>query len=204
MIAHHIHDALGQVKRLQALILEKRRFTGYSGTARMLGGSIAFLGCALMSFFPDRFTVQLAGWCAILIIALLLNYGGLLAWFIQLPESRRTLRSIYPAIDAVPALAVGALLSVALLLRGQPHLLFGSWMCLYGLAHTAYRTSMPAGVWYLGLYYLACGSIFLCWPGSSFMNPLPAGAVFLIGEWIGGTIFNRQKAEAIKESTHDQ
>jgi hypothetical protein len=85
MIANHIHDALGQVRRLQSLILEKRKFTGFSGTARMLGGSIALLGCALMSFFRNQFAVQLAGWVCILIIALLLNYGALMLWFVQLP-----------------------------------------------------------------------------------------------------------------------
>jgi hypothetical protein len=200
MIANHIHDALGQVRRLQSLILEKRKFTGFSGTARMLGGSIALLGCALMSFFRNQFAVQLAGWVCFLIIALLLNYGALMLWFVQLPKHQRNLQSIVPAFEAVPPLAVGALLSAALLLRGEPNLLFGAWMCLYGLANTAYRTSLPKAIWYLGLYYLACGTVFLMLPGETFFNPLPAGIVFLIGEWIGGVIFHRQKIEAMESS----
>lgn len=200
MIANHIHDALGQVKRLQALILEKRKFTGFSGTARMLGGSVTLLGCAVMSFFRDQITVQLAGWVCILIIALLLNYGALMLWFIQLPKRTRNLQNIVPAFKAVLPLAVGALLSAALLLRGETNLLFGTWMCLFGLANTVYRHSLPKAVWYLGLYYLACGTIFLLLPGETFLNPLPAGIVFLIGEWIGGVIFHRHKIEAM-EST---
>lgn len=199
MIANHIHDALGQVRRLQSLILEKRKFTGYSGTARMLGGTAALLGCLCMNHFRDNNTAQLIGWGCILIVAILLNYGAMLIWFTQLPTCKRTVTTINPALDAVPPLAVGAVLTVALLLKDQTDLLFGSWMCLYGLAHTVYRTALPQSNWYLGLYYLACGAFFLLWPGTMFMNPLPAGFVFLIGEWIGGIIFHRHKIEAMEE-----
>lgn len=198
MIAHHIHDALGQVRKLQTLILEKRKFTGYSGTARMLGGSVAFLGCTIMTFIPDNQSVQMMGWGLILLLALLLNYGALLLWFFQRPRAERTTAAISPAFDAVPPLAIGAILSVALLLKGHLDLLFGTWMCLYGLAHTAYRTTLPRSIWFLGLYYMACGSLFLLWPTASFMHPLPAGLVFLAGEWIGGFIFHRYKIETME------
>jgi len=202
-MANHIHDALGQVRRLQALILEKRKFTGYSGTARMLGGSVAFLGCAIMSFFRESQVAQTIGWTLILCVALLLNYGALLLWFLQRPKSRRTLAAISPAFDAIPPLAVGAVLTFALLLRGHVELLFGTWMCLYGLAHTAYRTSLPRSNWFLGLYYLLCGSVFLLWPHPLFMNPLPAGIVFLCGEWAGGFIFHGHKIEAMEDFDHE-
>jgi hypothetical protein len=198
MIASHIHDALGQIRRLQALILEKRKFTGYSGTARMLGGSVAMLGCALMGLFGKSYTDHLMGWGCILAIALALNYGALLLWYVQLPARERRLRTVMPAFDAMPPLAVGAALSVMLLIKGCPDLLFGSWMCLYGLAHTTCRSALPKGNMYLGLYYLACGFFLLSWPGTSFMNPWPAGVVFLVGEWTGGVVFHRHKVEAME------
>lgn len=199
MIAHHIHDALGQVRRLQGLILEKRKFTGYSGSARMLGGSVAMLGCVLMELYSGSYGAHLLGWFGILSIALVTNYGALMLWFFQLPDRERSLRTISPALDAIPPLAVGATLSSALLLKGYPDLLFGSWMCLYGLAHTTCRTALPKENTYLGFYYLGCGAFFLLWPDTTFMNPWPAGLVFLIGEWIGGFIFHRHKTEAMKE-----
>lgn len=199
MIANHIHDALGQVRRLQELILEKRKFTGYSGTARMLGGSVALFGCVLMGLYLDSYTAHLVGWGCILAIALAVNYGALMLWFVQLPDRERNLPTIFPALDAMPPLAVGALLSAALLIKGHPDLLFGTWMCLYGLAHTTCRTALPRGNWWLGFYYLACGAFFLLWPGTSFMKPIPAGMVFLVGEWIGGIIFHRHKVEAMED-----
>lgn len=165
----------------------------------MLGGSVAILGCAVMSFFSSSFTAQLIGWGIILMASLALNYGALLLWFVQLPERRRTVAEVSPVLDAVPPLAVGAVLSVALLLRGPPDLLFGSWMCFYGLAHTSSRKALPRENGFLGFYYLVCGAFFLLWSGISFTNPLPAGIVFLIGEWVGGAIFHRYKLEAIEE-----
>jgi hypothetical protein len=199
MIANHIHDALGQVRRLQGLILEKRKFTGYSGTARMLGGAVALFGCVLMAFYVEGYGMHLIGWASILAVALAVNYGALMLWFIQLPDRERTLRNISPALDAVPPLAVGAVFTEALLLKGYPDLLFGSWMSLYGLAHMTCRTALPKENWWLGIYYLVCGSVFLLWPGASFTQPLPAGAIFLLGEWFGGIVFYRHKAEAMEE-----
>lgn len=199
MIANHVHDALAQVRQLQSLILQKRKFVGFSGSARLLGGSVAFLGCSIMSFHRESLTVQFVGWGLILFVGLLLNYGALLLWFFQLPGGERTARSIVPAFEAVPALAIGAVLSVALLMKGEVDLLFGCWMCLYGLANTVYRSSLPRSIWLLGIYYMVCGSLFLLWPSASFSHPLWAGAVFLVGEGIGGSIFHRHKTEAMKE-----
>lgn len=199
MIANHIHDALGQVRKLQGLILEKRKFTGYSGSARMLGGSVAMLGCVLMGLYSNSYSAHLLGWGCVLVVAMAVNYGALMLWFIQLPHRERNIRTVSPALDAVPSLAVGGILSAALLVRGYPDLLFGTWMCLYGLTHTSCRTALPKGNWLLGFYYLACGTFFLLWAGTTFMNPWPAGIVFLIGEWIGGFIFHRHKIEAMEE-----
>ena len=72
-------------------------------------------------------------------------------------------------------------------------------MCLYGLAHTNCRTALPKENWFLGIYYMVCGTFFMLWQGTSFMNPLPVGLVFLVGEWVGGTIFHRHKIEAMQE-----
>ena len=46
MIAHHIHDALAQVRQLREVVLEKRGFHGYSGLARVVAGVMALVGTA--------------------------------------------------------------------------------------------------------------------------------------------------------------
>lgn len=195
MMANHIHDALAQVKRLQQLVLEKRQFKGYSGTARMIGGTATLIGALCMSLpvYPATETAHLLGWLVVLCIALTLNYGALLLWYVQLPDDERKPTTLFPVLDALPPILTGGILSAALLLRGYPDLLFGIWMCLYGLAHTSCRTALPKESWYLGIYYLLCGTFFMLWQDAAFLNPWPMGIVFLIGEWTGGVIFHRHK-----------
>jgi len=198
MIANHIHDALGQVDRMRDLILERRRFRGYSGNARILGGGVALAATLIL----DRVgalqspLLQLAGWAVVLAIALLVNYGGLALWCFRRRGTEHPLADLRPALEVVPALAIGAVLSLALIMRGHYDLLFGVWMCLYGLAHMGYRHSLPAGIIGVGLFYQAAGIVCLLVPNISFLNPWPMGLVFFAGESVGGWILRRVPVEA--------
>jgi len=190
MIAHHIHDALAQVRALQELILEKRIFRGYSGRARIASGALALAAAGMLACggVPPSARAHLLVWGMVLAAALLLNYGALAYSFCFDPAFQRNPRLLKPAADAVPPLLVGGGLSIALIAAGQWNLLFGTWMGLYGLAHTACRHSLPAGNYAVGLYYLAAGAICLLAPGVSFLNPWPMGIGFCAGELAGGLI----------------
>ncbi len=194
MIANHIHDALAQVRKLQEVILEKKMFRGYSGTARILGGLSALAGAIVLArLVPRTPTAQLRGWGMVLGLGLLFNYGGLAFWLLSDPEARRDKTLVKPAMDAVPALAVGAFLSLAILLRGYHDLLFGTWMCCFGLSHIPYRQSLPMSNYLVGIFYILCGAVCLLHPSVSFTNPWPMGLVFLAGECTGGSIFYRHR-----------
>jgi hypothetical protein len=127
----------------------------------------------------------------VLAVGLIVNYAALGYWFLFNSEAGRNLFMLKPAIDAVPALAVGAMLSLALILTEQYNLLFGVWMCLYGLAQVAYRQSLPRGIYVVGLCYIMCGACCLLWPCVSFTNPWPMGVVFFLGEVAGGVVLIR-------------
>ncbi len=195
MIANHIHDALGQVDRMRELILERRRFRGYSGSARMLGGGVALIATLILARTPALHTplLQLGGWALVLAFALILNYGGLTLWFLRRGGSLQALADLKPALEVLPALAVGAMLSFALVWHDQFDLLFGTWMCLYGLAHMGYRHSLPGGIIWVGYFYQAAGMVCLLAPGISFLNPWPMGFVFFTGEVVGGWILSGNK-----------
>ena len=203
MIANHIHDALSQVKQMQELILEKRLFKGYSGTARIVSGSVALAGATALACpqVPPLPLVHLIGWGVVLVIALLLNYGALLWWFVFDPQVRGNVTMLKPAVDAVPPLAVGAGLSAAAIFRQDFGLLFGIWMCCYGLVHCAHRHNLPRGIYFTGLGYLAAGTFCLISPGVTFLNPWPMGIVFFLGELAGGLILLMNKST--KEPTQD-
>jgi len=197
MIANHIHDALSQVRKLQEVILEKRSFRGYSGTARMLGGAGALAGAMVLASapVPKSPLAQLAGWGVVLAAAVAVNYGALAFWFFFNAEARRELLRLMPALDAIPALAVGAVLSLAAILQGQYQFLFGIWMSLYGLVHVVYRQSLPEANYVVGVFYMLSGAYCLFDPRISFVNPWPMGLVFFVGESAGGFILFRNRGK---------
>lgn len=215
MIASHIHDALDQVRRLQETIITKKMFRGYSGRARLLSGLAALLGAATLSFcslIPATPAAHLIGWAIVLIVSVLLNYLALLYWFLFDAEVRRNPLMLKPALDALPALAVGGVLTLPLLAASQFNLLPGMWMCLYGLAQVSYRQSLPPGIYRVGLTYIVCGATLLLLssgtlllPGIesealAFTNPWPMGISFFVGEWTGGAIMLEHDYRTHQES----
>lgn len=195
MIASHIHHALAQVRELKLRVLTARRFTGYSGRCRAVGGTMALLAPLLMtvSWYPQTVTAHLLGWGLVCLIAVLANYSAVLYWFFCNPDVDRDIRKLMPTVDALPSLAVGGIFSLVLVLRGHYDLLFGVWMCLYGLTNLSARQTLPRSLWPLGFFYVVCGAFCLLAPGISFTNPWPMGIVFGVGEWIGGFIFHRNR-----------
>lgn len=199
MIANHIHDALLQVRKLQELVLEKTTFRGYSGTARIVSGILVLAASGVMSLqvYPSKPQAHLIGWGVVLGLCLVINYAALLYWFLFDRNVLRNPTALRPALDAVPALLVGGVLSVAIVVSHTFHLLFGAWMCLYGLGQTAYRRSLPGGIFVLGLCYILFGAYCLLSPQIEFTEPWPMGVVFLCGECAGGWILIRDKRRRV-------
>ena len=199
MIANHIHDALAQVRLLQEFIMEKNLFKGYSGKARLMAGSTTLIGALILNSprVPAEPWVHLAGWGIVLAISVIANYAALVYWFLFDERARRNPVMLKPALDALPALGVGAVLSLALILHGEFNLLFGVWMSCYGLAQVAYRNSLPKGIYGIGLFYLICGAAVLLSPCLSFTNPLPMGLVFFGGEMAGGWVLIQDHRKTI-------
>lgn len=193
MVANHIHDALAQIRTLQQFLIERNMFKGYSGTARIVSGAAALAGAIVMAgnWFPPNPWHHLIGWTAVLAAGLAANYGALLLWFLFGREAGRNPLTLSPALDALPALAVGAALSLALVMRENFDLLFGTWMTLYGVAQVAYRNSLPRGIYEIGIFYIVCGAACLLTPSVSFTSPMPMGMVFFVGELAGGIVLVR-------------
>ena len=140
---------------------------------------------------PPRVSLRLPGriWRGtVLLVGVISNYAALVYWFLFDDNVRRNPLMLKPALDAIPALGVGAVVSLALILHGEFDLLFGVWMCLYGLAQVAYRNSMPKGIYRIGLFYLVCGVGCLLSPWVTFTDPWPMGLVFFGGETAGGWV----------------
>jgi hypothetical protein len=211
MIARHIHHALAQVQELKQKVLEKQRFKGYSGRARALSGTTAFVAAWVMAYerYPQTPTAFLIGWGIVLAIAITLNYGALTYWFLFDPTVQRDLRRLKPVLEVLPPLFVGALFSLVLIKEKQFDFLYGVWMCLFGLANLATRHVLPRDIAWIGLFYIAGGTLCLLLGNISFLNPWPMGLIFFVGEWIGGVIlhydgFPKQIFQTFLKGGHDE
>lgn len=195
MTADTIDRALEQVQRLQEVILERRRFRGFSGEARIASGFVALVATVALAsgLVPAREIAHLVVWGGVLAVGVVSNYGALAHWFLHNPGRRRDLLALKPAVEVIPAYAMGAALSWALVREGQYDLLFGVWMCGHGLAHAACRLALPKANFHVGLAYLACGAACLVAPACSLLNPWPMGLMFGVGEMVGGAILIRDR-----------
>jgi hypothetical protein len=197
MIANHIHHALEQVRDLQQKILEKQRFKGYSGRARAICGVAALAAAFVMSsplFQPPAGFVNRAhalGWGLVALFGVMINFGALIHWFMFDPGVKRDIRRLKPTLDALPSIIVGAVFTIVFLHNNLHQYLFGTWMCLFGLANLASRHVLPKRIWLIGAYYIVCGTACLLYSSEiAFSNPWPMGIIFCIGEWAGGIILH--------------
>jgi hypothetical protein len=198
MIANHIHDALAQVRELQRRILERQRFRGYSGGARMCAGTVALVGAWIMSWegYPRDAYAHLLGWGAVFFLAILINYGSLLYWFAKDAGLYGDVRMLRPTVEVFPPVIVGGLLTLAMLLEGHYDYLFGVWMSLFGLANIASRQVLPHKMGLVGCFYIAAGAFCLFSPARSFLDPWPMGITFFVGELAGGTLISLDQQSA--------
>jgi hypothetical protein len=194
MVAHHIHHALAQVKELQQKILDKQRFKGYSGRARAIAGTLALISAIVMSqpFYPSNITAQFLGWAVLFVVAITLNYGAIVYWFLFDPSVNRDARKLKPLIDILPPIIVGGLFTLIFMLHNHHQYLFGTWMMLFGLANFATRHVVPREITLVGLFYVIFGFVTLYFwsEDQSFLNPWPMGIIFFVGEWFGGVILH--------------
>ena len=199
MPPHHIHQALAQIEELRKAILGNARFTGFSGWARITGGLLCPLAAFLFqsSAFPKSPTAQAFGWGGVCLLAIAINAGALAWWFLFDPASGRDVRKLVPAADFLAPVLVGGVLSLSLILHSAHDLLFGVWMCMYGLVNLVSRRSVPKAMIFVGCFYLCAGADCLLLPGVRIGNPWPMALVFLLGEIAGGVILIIDKGKRL-------
>lgn len=187
-----IREALEQVRLLQQSVLEHQRFHGYSGSTRILSGIAALVAAVIMSMdaFPKTNKAHIMGWGAVFVFSLLANGAAIIYWFLNDKRVHREVRRLRPLIDALLPLFIGGVLTAGLVLAHQFNLLFGVWMCMFGLCNLASRHVLPWWMGFVGLFYVVCGSAWILAPGTEFLHPWPMGLVFFAGEWAGGMILH--------------
>jgi hypothetical protein len=158
----------------------------------MVSGTLALVAAVALEWqwVPPGNLAHLTVWGGVFLSAMLLNLGSLVYWFLHDGMIQRDPRRLKPMLDVIPPLAVGALFTLVLIIQREFDLLFGVWMCMFGLSNLASRYVLPSAVVLVGVFYIAAGALCLLLPGMSFQQPLAMGLVFCTGEWAGGMILH--------------
>ena len=109
-----------------------------------------------------------------------------------LPDLAAEIRRLI--IDTIP-------LTFGIVSQGAYQLLFGTWMCVFGLVNLSARRVLSRSICWLGAYYIVCGTVCLAAAGwLPFTSPWPMGAVFFLGELAGSRIFAAQQRQEADEA----
>lgn len=192
-----VERALADLAEVRDRLASVQEFHGYSASAAALSGVIAVLAGAVQWVVaphprsPSDLQHYLTIWLVCLAAALAINYGALLIWYVRnarLHERRQT-RTVGIAI--LPAIGLGAVMTLAMIGHGLIGLLPGVWFASYGIGLFASRAMLPRGVIYVACAFGVAGAALILAPDSS--APLafwvmPAG--FGIGQMVIGYLLS--------------
>ncbi len=175
-----LHHALTQISEIHAQVLRSEVFRGYRAVTMAGTAVIALFGAWVQSTVLPAIDVYefLYFWVATACVCCVICGVDLLV------AARRQRDALRVVLQFVPALVIGAVLTV--MLQGdeaQANLLPGLWTLVYALGIFASRPYLPRAVGVVALYYLCAGVLLLHTAGQSPVpSPWGMGFTFAIGQ----------------------
>jgi len=194
-----VERALADLAEVRDRLAECQQFKGYSGPAAAASGAIAIVaGIAQFAVVPRPSTLAddrtyLLVWFACLAIALALNYGAIGIWYARSGAAQERVRARSAGVTLLPAIVLGAVFSLALILHGQIWMLPGVWYASYAVGLYASRSLVPKGALPLAAAFGIAGAVLLLAPDPTFPLSwwiMPLG--FGFGQIYIGWLLNRE------------
>lgn len=167
-----VERALADLAEVRDRLASVQEFRGYSASAAALSGVVAIVAGAVQWIVAPRpqspadLHRYLVIWLVCLAAALAINYGALLIWYARnarLHERRQT-RTVGIAI--LPAIGLGAVMTLAMIGHGLTGMLPGIWYASYGIGLFASRAMLPRGVIYVACAFGVAGAALILAPDS--------------------------------------
>lgn len=199
-----VERAIADLAEVRDRLAGLQRYRGYAGQAAALSGALAVVAGGIQALIApqpesaEALRAYFAIWFACLFLALVINYGAGLLWYVrtQARQERRQTRTA--GITILPAVALGAVLTLTLIIHGMYWMLPGVWYACYGLGLVAARGMLPREVPLIGIAFGVIGAALLLSPSDGLPLSwwvMPIG--FGIGQMaIGWFIIQEAKSEA--------
>jgi len=198
--------ALADLEEVRDRLAACQQFKGYSGPAAAASGAIAVVaGLIQLVRIPRPISdaegrTYLVVWFGCLAVALLLNYGALAVWYAQNAGRQERVRTRSAGVTLLPAIALGAVLSLALILHGLIWMLPGVWYASYAVGLFASRAMVPKGAIPLAALFGIAGAVLLLTPDQTLPLSwwiMPLG--FGLGQmFIGWLLLRETVAEVVR------
>src|SRR6516225_3655611 len=147
-----VERALADLQEVRDRLASVQRFRGYSSRVAAASGAFAIAGGVIQGLLvpapttPDQIRLYVVIWMACLGAALAVYYGNLALRYANKAGRAARAQTKTVSLTILPALALGAVLSIAVYVHGVPTLLPGIWYSCYGLGLFASRNMIPRGV----------------------------------------------------------
>lgn len=193
-----LHEALTQIAAIRQQVARTAVFRGYRAAPVAFSGLLAFVTAGVQAWkLPDPAgnpPAFLAIWVSAALLSVL-ACGGEMVWrtrrLSSALESEKTLMAVG---QFLPCLAAGALL-LLVFARFAPEslpLLPGLWAVVFGLGIFASCRFLPAGIVWVGVFYLAAGLTAVAWgQGPYAFSPWTMGLPFGIGQLLAAWLLYR-------------
>ena len=158
-----LERALLDIAEVRERLATTQPFKGYSGVAAALSGVLALIAWGVQAYLVPNVVdehgarIYFAIWLVCCAASILVNYGAIAHWFVSDASARDRWQTRTVGLAILPALALGAAITLALLDRGAFEYLPGVWYGCYGVGLFASRTMLPRGVLPVAAGFLAIG-----------------------------------------------
>jgi hypothetical protein len=178
-----------------------QRFRGISGVAAAASGFFAIAAGvlqALLVAIPSsgyEMRVYASIWLVCGTAALIVNYASIAHWYVSDTSVRERWQTRTVGLAILPAIALGAALTLAMVTRGAFSYLPGVWYGCYGVGLFASRMMLPRNVLPISAFFLIAGITLLFAPSSLALAwwILPVG--FGVGQIAIGVLVSRDRRE---------
>lgn len=199
-----VERALADLTEVRDRLAACQQFKGYSGPAAAASGVIAIAaGFTQLALVPHPVTaaddrMYLFVWFACLAAALILNYGAIAVWYSRTGAAQERVRARSAGVTLLPAIVLGAVLSLALILHGLMWMLPGVWYASYAMGLYASRALVPKGAIPLAAAFGIIGAVLLLTPNPALPLAwwiMPVG--FGFGQIFIGWLLTREAEAAV-------
>lgn len=194
-----LERALADIAEVRERLGHAQRFRGYSGIAAMTSGVFAIAGGVVQALVVPAVSsvhqghLYVALWLACCAAAILVNYGAIAHWYVNDATARDRWQTATVGYSILPALILGAMLSIALVRLNLYAMLPAVWYGCYGVGLFASRTTLPRPVVLIAAGFLFAGIGLLFVPGSIALSWWVVPLGFGVGQILIGCAIIRER-----------